>query len=176
MIKKPVLLFFALLLPVSIFLFLHFFGQNEFDIPVYYQEVTTDIPTGCQVDYKFPYKAEGSKVPLDGTTVIFFASGLPKDEITESDFQLKRVLTGFKDNPPRLVFVTTDSLTSTAASRVLIVEQASYEMEQQCIFLAKDNRMVLVDDQLQIRGLYSNTGLKEVDRLILELKILYKEY
>lgn len=177
MMKKSVFLFLALLLPVSIFLFLHFFGRNEFDIPIYYQSETIEIPD-CSIDYQYPYKINKTHVALNGTSVVFFASGLSRDQFNESVFQLDRISNEFENNPPQLFLVTqsTDSLSSLTWPNVLVLDKETYYTEQRCIFLADGNRIVLVDSLQQIRGLYSNAVLKEVDRLILELKILFKEY
>src|SRR5882724_9062755 len=40
--KKILYLFIALLLPVLVFLFLKYFGKNEFDIPIYYEKGVED--------------------------------------------------------------------------------------------------------------------------------------
>lgn len=178
MMKKSVLLFLALGLPVSIFLFLHFFGSNEFDIPVYYQSPLAELPTDCSSEYQFPYTITKTSLALNGTSVVFFASELSTNELDESVFQLNRIFNEFESNPPRLTIVlqSTDTLSQPALAQAIVLDKESYTKEQQCIFLAYGNRLVLVDSLRQIRGLYSRATLKEVDRLILELKILFKEY
>ena len=177
MMKKSVLLFLALLLPVSIFLFLHFFGRNEFDILVYYQTATAEIPD-CSIDFQFPYKIDKTSVALNGTSIVFFASGLSSDQFKESVFQLERISNEFENNPPQLFIILQpkDSLSLLTIPNVIIMDRKAYDMEQRCIFLTNGNRLVLVDSVHQIRGLYAMATLKEVDRLILELKILFKEY
>jgi hypothetical protein len=178
MIKKSVLLFLALLLPVSVFLFLHFFGKNEFDIPIYYQLRTAEIPTDCQMDYQFPYKVTNSRIPIQGTSVIFFTSGLSSETIKESNFQLSRILDEFQAGTPELIKVrqTSDTLALSLLNNAIALDTEDYEQAYRCVFLANNNRIVLIDDQRQIRGLFKDAKLKEVDRLILELKILFKAY
>lgn len=176
--KKSVLLFLALGLPVSIFLFLHFFGRNEFDIPVYYQSASAEIPADCSIKHQFPYTITKSNVALSGNSVVFFASDLSTKELEESVFQLDRIFNEFEDSPPRLFIIlqSPDSLSSPDLDNAIVLDKEAYTVEQQCIFLTNGNRLVLIDSLRQIRGLYPKATLKEVDRLILELKILYKEY
>ena len=178
MMRKSVLLFLALLLPVSIFLFLHFFGRNEFDIPIHYQSAPAEIPADCAIAYQFPYIVSKTSINLQGPSVIFFASGLSIDAFRESAFQLDRLANEFEKNKPQLFIIiqSTDSLSLLAQPNALVLEKNAYEMEQRCVFLANGSRVVMVDSLQQIRGLYEAATLKEVDRLILELKILFKEY
>jgi len=58
----------------------------------------------------------------------------------------------------------------------MVIGGVDYDLEQQCVFLANANRIVLVDTEGHIRGLYPDASLKEIDRLILELKIIFKQY
>lgn len=179
MIKKPILLILALLLPVSIFLFLHFFGKNEFEIPVYYQSDVEGIPRDCQINYSFPYKIENDQIGLgDENTLVFFASGLSLNELKEAKFQLDRIHDEFGSNTPKLVYVisSSDTLTIPQLPDATVLSLENYDLTRHCIFLAMENRIVLVDSQKQIRGLYADARLKQVDRIILELKILFKEY
>lgn len=176
--KKSVLLFLALGLPVSIFLFLHFFGRNEFDIPVYYQSISGEIPADCSIEHQFPYTITKSKFALSGTSVVFFASDLSTNELEESVFQLDRIFNEFENSALQLFTVlhSQDSMSSLDVANAIVLDKETYNREQQCVFLANGNRLILIDSLRQIRGLYPKATLKEVDRLILELKILLKEY
>lgn len=176
MIKKSILLFLALLLPVSIFLFLHFFGKNEFEIPVYYQGHSDDFPAICNIDYQFPYKVNDSSIQFSGTVVIFFASGLSEEVLRESIFQLGRLDDAFGTRSPQLIILIKETDQFAQLAGAITFDSSLYSLEQKCIFLAGTNPLVLVDSDKQIRGLYPGTSLKEVDRLILELKILFKDY
>jgi len=51
---KLIILFVTIALPVAIFLFLKHYGENQFDIPIYYQEENTVIDTDCGI-ISFPY-------------------------------------------------------------------------------------------------------------------------
>lgn len=175
MIKKPVLLFIALILPVSIFLFLHYFGQNEFEIPIYHKSPSQDIPADCQFDYQYPYKVVNSGIELSGPTIVYFTSGLTDELLEDSKSQLARLREEFESNAPKLILLGMANGSVTTGVD-MVVDSAAYEIEKKCIFLAGSNRLVLIDTEKQIRGYYENASLKEVDRLIVELKILFRNY
>lgn len=176
MIKKPLLLFLALILPVSVFLFLHFFGKNKFDIPVYFEAPSADIPGDCQMEYKFPYLVQSANLEIHETTVVFFTKGLSEKVVNESIFQLTRLNEEFESLSPKLMLVNSGSDNPSIPASTLALDSSVYEKEWKCIFLAGSNRLVLVDSVNQIRGLYPEASRKEVDRLILELKILFGQY
>lgn len=176
MIKKPLLLFLALLLPVTIFLFLHFFGQNEFEIPVYYESSIEQVPTSCQIEYNFPYRVTNTSLNLDTTAVVFFVRGLSEEQLIESTFQLSRLVDEFGEAVPQILLVNQQTDEMVNAVKMTLLDSASYIIEKDCLFIAGDNQIVLVDGEKRIRGYYANATLKEVDRLILELKILFKDY
>ncbi|HCM74793.1 MAG TPA: hypothetical protein DIS90_00305 [Cytophagales bacterium] len=172
---KSILLFLALLLPVSIFLFLHFFGKNEFVVPVFYKEEVA-LPADCNLDYTFPYKVNSTKLPLSEISVVLFSAGFTSTDLDEALFQLGRLNDEFGDRAPDLFIIKEASDSLSGVQHALTLEKADYKREQECVFLAGTNPIILVDDNKQIRGLYQDVSLKEVDRLILELKIIYKQY
>lgn len=172
--KKGILLIFALLLPVLIFLFLRFFGRNEFEVPVFYQSSLDEVPSDCDVSYNFPYRVVDSQVPLETTAVIFFSDGLDTDQLMESRFQLSRLHNELKGSL-NVFFVSQEPAAHEDEGQIAL-DSARYFFESKCLLLAGSNRVVLVDDNKQIRGYYKDASLKEIDRLILELKILFNEY
>lgn len=156
--KKPILLFLALLLPMLVYIFLKQFGRNRFDLPVFYEEgIGRELP-GCPPNSAVPYtlpevilrtwgwKEEGvSLIVLDSAAV---------------ERNLQRVQDEF--NPDEYARVNVDS--------------ASYDIRS-CVLLAGDtSSVVMVDSEKRIRGYYNPVTRKETDRLILELKIILKKY
>ena len=170
------MLFLALLLPVTIFLFLHYFGQNEFEIPVYHESSIEQISSKCQMEYNFPYRITNTSLSLDTTAVVFFVGGLSKEQMIESTFQLSRLVDEFGEGVPQILLVNQQTDEMVGSEKMTLLDSISYVMERDCLFIAGDNQIVLVDGEKRIRGYYSNATLKEVDRLILELKILFKYY
>lgn len=171
---KSILLVFALALPVSIFVFLYLFGENKFEVPIYFQE-SVIAPKGCDRTYETPYRVDSSQISLEGTTVLFFTAGLTGEALKESIFQVKRVNNELHA-PVSLTMVSIDSLGFDALNKFIMLGEGVYQEESNCVFMTESNRLVLVDSLKQIRGFYKDGSMKEVDRLILELKILLKEY
>lgn len=177
MTRKGLFLFLALLLPVLIFLFLRFFGKNEFAIPVYHLEASPAIPADCEIVYNFPYAVPNSShVPLKGVSVVFFMDGLEDRDLRESNFELTRLNSELGGRDIKLIKIQSINKDSVGSENILYLDSAVYQTEKRCYFLSGDYRIILIDEERKIRGYYPEATLKEVDRLLLELKILLKEY
>jgi len=154
---KKIILFVALPLPILVFVFLKFFGKNEFEVPIYYTDgVTRNIP-GCN-PYPIPYVLPDSALNAWGWT------GAKATLVVLNE-------NGIKDNLARVA-----ELFEAGDYTILKVADAPYEVRT-CILLAGDtSKIVIVDDQKRIRGYYTPTTRKETDRLGVELRILLKQY
>lgn len=170
--KKGLLLFFAFLLPVGVFLFLHFFGKNEFELQAWHQTPSELIPTDCNFEYSFPYRVAQSQIPITTASLVFFEGDLSKEVREESRFQLGRIENEVKAKFP-VYFV---SNTGEDSDGVILLDSLGYTIQKRCIFIMGENRAVLLDDNQIIRGYYKDGSMKEVDRIILEAKILFREY
>lgn len=157
---KKILLIIALLLPIGVFVFLRFFGKNEFSIPVYYESLS-DIPTNsCDRKYEEPYLVSDS-VLIDmgwkGSVSLIIS-----DTSQDISLGLKRLNEEFDQN---------------IQSIYPQVENPHWEEIYACdFFLKKPWSALLLDDQRRIRGYYDLNSREEIDRLIVELKILLKQY
>jgi len=58
--RKLLFLFAALLFPIAIFIFLKIFGENEFQVPVFYQDGLIGRPAGCDLIQTTPYALSDS--------------------------------------------------------------------------------------------------------------------
>ena len=173
--RKGLLLFLALLLPVIIFLFLHFFGKNEFEVPVLYQ-TQDELPGNCEMEYSLPYTVKSEKVDVADGAVILFSAGLTNEMFDNALFQLSRLQDEFGEDSPQIIVMKKNGNELPSVDGEMVIGGVDYDLEQQCVFLANANRIVLVDTEGHIRGLYPDASLKEIDRLILELKIIFKQY
>lgn len=173
--RKGLLLFLALLLPVIIFLFLHFFGKNEFDVPVLYQ-TAEDLPVNCEIEGALPYVVKSDKVDVSAGAVVLFSSGLSNEMLDDALFQLSRLQDEFGTDAPRVIVLHKSGDELVGIENEIVLDVLDYEHQQQCVFLTESNRIVLIDTEAHIRGLYPDASLKEIDRLILELKIIFKQY
>jgi hypothetical protein len=160
--KKALFLFLALLLPVCIFLFLKFFGKNQFDVAPLYQ---ADLPeASCGIRYVAPYVLPDSVMQLvnEGNKHIplFIVN------FSTSDAGLNRVLEEVTPEEVRIVRASNLSLDPTALTFI-----------RDCVLLMKPTfDLVLIDNQHKIRGYYKTTDREEIDRLLVELEIILKKY
>jgi hypothetical protein len=154
--KKVIYLFLALLLPALIFVFLKYFGKNEFDIPVLYQNGVPEASSECQLtstSQYFVHDSVLSKWNWNGLPILF--SCAEKKERADLKQRLQEVklevqLAEFGKNESKL---------------------------KNCILFLKDPwDAALVDSQKRIRGYYKLGNRDEMDRLEVELKILLKKY
>lgn len=147
--KKGILLLLALALPALVFVFLKRFGKNEFVVPVFHAEVPEWTLHDCPTAAApLRYKSEQTE---DGIRIVTTQS------LDTIEFDLRRVEQNIDRNLYRIVAVARDSV--------------------RCALLLRDNESdVLIDSAGQIRGYYRIGSREETDRLILELKILLKQY
>jgi len=161
LIKKIIFLFLALGLPTCIFLFLKFFGKNEFNVQPLYSTEYPAIEAGCPA-VKIPYSVADSvmiQLPFENADLLLLKFG---SQGSESANQIRRIQEEFTNDPVKL-FVPTDTQQTTTWRR--------------CVFFLKEPfDLVLVDRQGVIRGQYTSNDREEVDRLVTELSILLKKY
>lgn len=157
--KKILFLFLALLLPVSIFVFLKLFGKNEFDVPAFYQDKAPIAKSGCDYRYGVPYHVADSLLLA-----------------MEGEYKKKLYLVHFSDLTPRLKDEIDNTEVSTLPARQL-VRESDVEKLKSCNLIATQNQdLVLVDGEGKIRGYYDSGDREEIDRLLLEVEIILKKY
>jgi hypothetical protein len=157
---KKIILIIALLFPIGVFVFLRFFGKNEFSIPVYYENGIEAIPTSCNRNYQTPYQVS------DSLLINFGWSGRPVLFVADSNQSVQKGLMSLDDE-------------LSAEIQTIFLTGESNDLNEffTCdLLLQKTWTTVLVDEQRRIRGYYDPTSREEVDRLIVELKILLKKY
>jgi protein SCO1/2 len=158
---KWVYLFLGLLFPLLISLFLRYFGKNEFNIPVYFKNGVDSLKSNCAFDYSKPYVVPDSvfaffnKDTHSTMLVTIDSSAEAKKNFSRLDTEVGT--TGYN-----FVSLKSDSLNQSLISCVL--------------FLNKPWTTVLIDKENRIRGYYAPNTLEETDRLIVEMKILLKQY
>lgn len=181
--KKIIFLFCALLLPVAVFLFLKSFGKNEFDVKPLFQ---TSVQVGercAEYSYRFPYTIPDSlrsfvfQETKDTLTLIVLTQTLPDIE-KHLSVQLERI---FKESSLGRVFLLHDGESNTSGfdSRVTIKDigvDNFLSLKYCALLLSSEQSAVLIDSQGRVRGQYNLSELDEVDRLIMEAKIILKQY
>lgn len=174
-------MFFALLLPVLIFIFLRSFGKNEFDVPVLFAD-SVNIPAGCDAyTYTKPYRVADSALraikwsATDSLTIIVFTDTIAKRK-QEQQIHLSRVETEFKNLSYRVCYIT--SATDERDDDVFWFSEDELSGIKSCVFLMSGtDDAVIVDSKRQIRGQYNLQKREDADRMIMqEMNILFKRY
>ena len=164
--KKVILLFTALGLPIAVFLFLKFFGKNEFGVPALFQD-QVNVPPGCSANYNVPYTLPDTlrlfrqkDNSLAGLTVVIFDES--REDRSPLGKQVNRLKEEFSEDDVSFVYAENNEFFATL---------------KKCVFLLNESQSVaLIDDKRRIRGLYDVGSLEEADRLMVELKIILKKY
>ncbi|MGC4022444.1 MAG: hypothetical protein QM734_11085 [Cyclobacteriaceae bacterium] len=160
--KKAIYLFLALLLPGLIFLFLKFFGENKFDIQIYYKDGVPDSVNTCKIKTRGQYYLSDSLLNIlkwKNNSVLLIVES-EEDELTT----VKQVIDDLGTGSVQLV-----SLNNFPYDVV-------HRLKKCALFLGKPLNAVLIDKQKRIRGYYSVENRDELDRLEVELKILLEKY
>ena len=161
--QKLIFLTLALLLPVAVFVFLKLFGKNEFNVPVMHQDSVAGIPAACNFEYTAPYRIADS--------VIQFTQGNRSDSLYVFYFDESL------NTAMGRIAVEFDGAPITMASPSALGSFTDLAVLRECILLMEpDTSVALVDHRNRIRGYYDGHDRDEVDRLIVEIKILLKEY
>jgi hypothetical protein len=151
-LKKYIILILALVVPVGLVFFLRNFGKNRFDLPVLYSN-KADWPAECRVPGKFPFRVADTLLKVKNSRPTIFLFG---DLPSESGMRLP-------------VEIDTSEVQLNDVGRV--------EGAFTCRFGAPSGSgAVLIDSALQVRGVYKRLDRDEMDRLIMEVKILLNDY
>jgi protein SCO1/2 len=165
---KAVFLIVTLLVPAGIFTFLKYFGNNKFDVEVMYEAGVPDkYKTECNINL-VPYSI--SEFVLDkkaGLKLAAFDNGSDELEFKNISIRLSEL---FKDDLNIRLLAKGDK--QSPYFKTLTVTAENYEKYIGCNFILEDlNQLVLLDEKNRIRGYYGR-DLDEIDRLIVEVKIL----
>lgn len=159
--KKGLLLFLALLLPIFVFLFLKMFGNNEFAVKPLYQHELPVIPNDCSVSISVPYQVPDSVVKqinfANDSLVLLWFTETTKDTKRISEKILKKY--------------------ETLNQVMLAPSNQKNKHWMKCIFFLKGTyNIILMNNKGTIRGQYAATDREEIDRLFIELDIIFKKY
>ena len=195
---KIFVLTFILLTPAAIYIFLQAFGHNEFDLP----ELSENRGMEDQdVNIQWPdrlYDVNGTKADLSNLDekiiILEFVSSLSDNR--EQSFQAKRISDIFQDETSvsiLRVFMNKNSVIPFPASSntdqtvknitVLYAGEDEINNMMQSVLSSEGNhetdygydKLFLLDNEKKIRGSYMINDFDEIDRLILEVKILLKK-
>lgn len=187
-------------LPVLLYLFLQRFGENKYQVPVFYEQgidnaVSPDCPEHQTTHRINRYNASGTNLAHsllnERITVVGFAqSGCD----FESSSELASICNQFKrESNFRAITMAVDT-SAVSIKHTELVQQyiipadvwtlLPYQTDTrnlvQCGFNLKldcnlSQQLILVDPESRIRGYYLITDANEMDRLAMEINILLQE-
>lgn len=178
--KKALLMAVAMFLPISIFLFLKFFGKNEFVVEPLFQKNDSTVTIACNKPITYPYKVSIQQLDtlLKSKQATLTAISFSEDEERLKDFA-ERVQEKFTIREISLYQVKSDSIISNQNKKFQTVVEDIVRREElrSCVFLLSGlNNLVLIDREGKIRGQYQLGNLDEEDRLLVETTIILKKY
>lgn len=165
------------MIPSMVYIFLRQFGNNKFEIPVYYAEGIS--VEGCANSKGRQHFVQFEDYALQGAKLFYFPQWVNDDEFYR---QCNRI----KDKQNQVVFTAiADSSKYTVFGNLLMVSDEThlYEIANCALIIGQDssiskplyNQLVLVDSKKRIRGYFNGNELEDMDRLDVELDILKKE-
>ena len=139
------------------------FGKNEFRVEVFYDAGSITAPAGCDFQYTTPYEVADSVISRfvenknDSLYVFYFGRSLAT--------AMNRISVEFKSDPVQII----------AGDESATEAQAGFF--RRCALLMKsDTSVALVDYKNRIRGYYDGRDRDDVDRLIVEMKVILRKY
>ena len=187
--------------PVLLYLFLQGFGENKFEVPVYFEAGIPEPLPGC-VSGEAPHNIKQfveqgpcerwDCAAIDGKLAIFsfIRSGCDQEILN----QLARVSNNLREQ--KYIQVITMALDSLVSRHTIDEQTDLYMLPKQtwswwsyhqasetlvkCGFhlnpdCSSTSQLVLIDSEKRIRGYYEASDLIELDRLITEFEILSSE-
>jgi protein SCO1 len=192
-----------LVIPAMAYIFLQMFGDNRYDVPIFYEHGVDRNISGCEfteAQHHVPIHSFSalSTPELAGSSSgvsIFSFMASDCDDTCQTKFnQLSRIADFFGGNPQLNVvsIIYYDKVEPVRDVQITVVrdsnnwifiKNAADEIEQivKCgLVMPYSNesmhQFVLVDKEQRIRGYYNGLDVTDVDRLITEIRILLANY
>jgi hypothetical protein len=189
--KKQVILLLTLAIPVAVFLFLKIFGENKYEVPVFFAQGIE----GCS-NQSQPHVVNLKSLKISPKSHCVVAVMDSNDNAANRELitELVRVQDGFYNSgEPQFILLTNLQSQQTKTGLIdlckaiglnptftILHNLSASEMSDfmECgLGLGKPDGgqptdLILIDDEGRIRGFYPRNDKEETDRLILELKIL----
>lgn len=179
-LPKILALVAILVIPLLIAVFLKIFGNNEFDIPVYYETGTGHSFKECTDsgnEHFFATELIQDKTQPDNVSLLIF---FEEDE-NFSDNQLANIISRIQDTfgdesvEKILYSKQNDDNQNDDLDKIISLTENEFINKMHCHAVTDTvNQFILVDKTARIRGYYG-VELDEVDRMIVEAKILLDE-
>lgn len=200
--SKIVILIFILLIPAAIYIFLRSFGQNEFSVPIYnadgeLETISIDAdnnPNHHKVVFNNLIDKDGHPVDTNMflNKIVILDLAISHEKVERDNYQINRIADIFKDeNAIHIIrIINTDqariintkeheaehreniSLINMDRSTILEIADVKLGLEMHTEDKKGMKQLILLDEEKRIRGYYNLNDFDDVDRLVLEVKIL----
>jgi protein SCO1/2 len=218
---KTGILLIVLGVPVFVFLFLKFFGENKFDLPYYFPELDAsgevnvvkgdtafikvpDFQLKAQDGEVFSYKKGGITIvsfffsrcgticPITNKNLLRVAENFKSDSLVsilsltvdplfDTPQVLNKYALGLGANYKRWMFLTGDKKyiydLAIKGFKLPVSDASDYDkniVDIDQTFIHSD-KLLLIDKYGHIRGIYEGTNKSEIERLVVEIKVLLKD-
>ena len=158
--KKGFILLFSLLFPIIVFLFLKFYGQNEYELSVYNSSCSEIIDEYIIKDFNRKNNIRIVDVRM-----------------AENDILVDNYINKLEIND-EIEVITLSNKLRTLNWLNIVVERGLIERLSGCIekeYLDK-SFVLLLDKQNRVRGHFYSADRKDIERLDVEIDILSLEY
>jgi len=158
--KKGFILLFSLLFPIIVFLFLKFYGQNEYELSVYNSSCSEIIDEYIINDFNRKNNIRIVDIRM-----------------TDNDILVDNYINKLEINDQIEVITLSNKLRNLNWLN-LVVDKVLIERLSECIqneYLDK-SFILLLDKQNRVRGHFYSADRKEIERLDVEIDILLLEY
>lgn len=173
-ILKAGILLITLAIPAFVFIFLHGFGDNKFEVPLYYEEGVDTAFVSCTLEV--PHRVLKSNLK-DKITVVSFN----KEQLNE----LNRLCVDYESYAEFQSILFYDSSKQQLGNRSARLKNDQLKFSAvgdfsallSCLFIIDESELkefplVMVDQDQRIRGYYYTSDTEEFERLIHELNII----
>lgn len=172
------LLIILLAVPAFLFLFLKFFGENQFDLPYLFSPGTGNIEEYSQHDaYEFLSKPEGQDSiyirlldpnfsPTNHSILFLYEA---EEDRNNHEEELKRISSKIENRPEISLFTIQNGGLRPEVSKLI---NNAYELRREKSM--PKTMLFLIDDEKHFRGAYDPSFKSEIDRLVIEYQILLK--
>tara|TARA_B100001057_G_scaffold81871_1_gene77369 strand:- start:27504 stop:27998 length:495 start_codon:yes stop_codon:yes gene_type:complete len=158
--KKGFILLFSLLFPIIVFLFLKFYGQNEYELSVYNSSCSEIIDEYIIKDFNRKNNIRIVDVRM-----------------TDNDILVDNYINKLEIND-EIEVITLSNKLRTLNWLNIVVERGLIERLSGCIeneYLDK-SFVLLLDKQNRVRGHFYSADRKDIERLDVEIDILLLQY
>ncbi len=167
---KWIVLTAALVIPVTVFIFLKLFGRNEFEVPPLFTIELPRMPADCANPVTVPYKIPDNvraRLGITHLAPLYLITDFPPDEVLTQRLEHAFTRQELKVIAPILASNSHDFYS---------IQPDSLAFIKNCfLFVPEQKDKVLVDSAGQIRGYYGSSR-EETDKLILEASIILRKY